>query len=45
MLSSCCTKNLNWQPKVKFEELVRIMVENDLKEISASKKISNENSD
>jgi len=38
-------KNLNWQPKVKFEELVRIMVENDLKELSESKKISNENSD
>jgi len=24
---------LNWQPKVKFSELVRIMVENDLKEL------------
>ncbi|MCM8772869.1 MAG: GDP-mannose 4,6-dehydratase [Candidatus Omnitrophica bacterium] len=24
---------LGWQPKVKFEELVRIMVENDLKEL------------
>lgn len=26
-------QNLGWQPKVKFEELVKIMVENDMKEI------------
>ncbi|MGC8976126.1 MAG: GDP-mannose 4,6-dehydratase [Candidatus Ratteibacteria bacterium] len=27
-------QKIGWQPKVKFEELVRLMVENDLKEIS-----------
>ncbi|HNQ36298.1 MAG TPA: GDP-mannose 4,6-dehydratase [bacterium] len=26
-------KKLGWQPKVKFEKLVRIMVESDLKEL------------
>ena len=32
-------EKLKWQPKVKFEELVRIMVENDLKELKEKYKI------
>jgi len=31
-------KNLGWEPKIKFEQLVKLMVENDLQEISDIKR-------
>ena len=35
-------KKLGWEPKVDFEELVRMMVDADLKRIKEAKKLSHE---